>query len=437
MRQGAASGASNPQFQKWPKGTKWAFFKTMPAGMMEGRTKGWVRVGSALWKQIQDHNAGTHLDGSGVGSGRGASRGRGNSVPNTQFHPSAKTTQQWSPGSPQGRKERDTSRVGVAGSDPRGGNGQTSGTGGNTPPKTPKTPKAPPKGPDPFSKFLGNPNTGKLQDPATADALAGLQYDAQIHDARTQLADQGAQGQQDLADISHWYTQIQDANNRAAVANQAQVAQSAGAQDNVTQSLMDAIGGSANSSAGAVAAQGAGQSAAMRQLGLLQQQYQSNLGTALDSQQAGQMSAQQALISQGAQQIHQTIQDLLGQRGQAVVQNGQTIDAFNNSVSGQNYQNRIAKLEAILAAHTTMGNQRLQGLQIQQAQQAQAGGGAGAFKPWMQQSPEERVATVKLLVAGGANGGLIDEASALSRATQMGYDAALVRPFLNTYYGVK
>jgi hypothetical protein len=423
--------ANGETFNKWPKDTKWAHFSSLPASM--GGKGGWVRVGSATWKAIQNYNADAGKRNSMRGPG---GRGHGAVVPDK------KATQSWNPRSPQGKwdlahpnrsSDNAYSKPGKTGEDVSHAGDSTTTRAGQGPKTKPGDTK-PPK--DTYGKFIGSTSAGQFQSLSDADKLAGLQYDAQIHDVRTEQADQHAQGAQDLADIAHWYTQIQNANSAARTSDRAQVARSAGTQDNVTQSLLDAIGGSANSSSGAVAAQGAGQSAAMRQLGMIQDQYRGNLGTALDSQQAGQMLAQKALLSQGAQGIHQTLQDLLGQRGQAVTQNQQVIRAFNNGLTQQNYQNRLAKLEAIMGAHAAAGNIQLQGIQTQAAAQQLQGGGDGAFKPWFKQSPSERVATVGLLVKD-AGGNLVDESVALRRATQMGYDAALVRPFLNTYYGIK
>src|SRR6478609_6917452 len=107
MRRATTSGAATQRqgrYQKWPPGTKWAYFKTIPdsvggPGTPKHGGSGWVRVGSKLWGEIKYYNA--HASGQTTpGSAHGGRVTRG---AHEQLIPSRKATQAWNPASPKGQ----------------------------------------------------------------------------------------------------------------------------------------------------------------------------------------------------------------------------------------------------------------------------------------------------------------------------------------------
>jgi hypothetical protein len=282
-----------------------------------------------------------------------------------------------------------------------------------------------------------------MQGKGAATAQANLQFGAQISDAKTNIADQTAQGHQDLQDIANWYTQIAGVNKAGQAANQAAVSGATNAANAATAHVLAAIGGGANAGSGAVAAAGNDNAAMMQAIGAGQDQYQNNLNTALAQNQAGQMGAQTAVNSQAAQQLQQSLSDLQGQRSSAIQANLAAILQQNNALAETRFNNTIAKQQEVQAAMSLLGNQRLQGKQIvaqgianRTARQAVgAGGGHSGFVPWGKLTANSKYQLVQQLMVAPANGSKLTYQMALSRAVHLGYNPSNVAPYLGSYFG--
>lgn len=296
-----------------------------------------------------------------------------------------------------------------------------------------------------ISGGIGGANVQKLQGPGAAAAMANLQFGSQIADNKLQQGMQQRQGAQDMADITNWYAQLAHQNAQGLAQNQAAVAQGTAATQNMTAKLLQGIGGSANSSSGTVAAAGDAAGANLQQLGVLQQMFASNRGSADTAAQAGQLSAQSALNSQNMLGLQSALRDLQGQRGNAIVANQASILAANNAARQANFGNRISKLQAVIGGQQAMGNMRLQGEQIiaahnqnvynQKTHNTQNGYGTDGFKPWAQLTANDKYGLVQQLMAPNAAGKVPTYQVALARAHALGYAPSNVSQYLGSYYG--
>jgi hypothetical protein len=296
---------------------------------------------------------------------------------------------------------------------------------GNTNP--PKGPKNPPNQLSTFGKAIGNPNSNKLEKLSSAQAIAGLQYDAQIHDAKLQIAENAAQGAQNVADINTWYKHLGNLNSDAQAQNKQDVNQQVQGNLNDMLAGLAAIGGSANASAGAVAARSIGGNDLARQLGVNADNFYNNQATALGQNQDAQKLAQQALNSQTDLNLHNSLQDLQGQRGQAVTAAQQAILAFNNAARQSNFGNRISKLQSMYGAQQLATNNVMSKAQLKQFQNSSPS--STGHIPFYKQTADQRQKTIAYLLQGGpvdaqGNPGPVSLAVAAHRAKLNGYDAA-------------
>jgi len=207
---------------------------------------------------------------------------------------------------------------------------------------------------------------GVIQPNSLADTLAGLQYDAPIHDARLALGNEQAQGAQDVHDIGHWYDQVMGAQHTAGERDHTA---SAGAMDsvkNAVTSIIQSLGGGANAGAAEVGAAGEDKVGLLAALGLNQDQYNNDLAPLLQAEGAGAKSRQLAVNSQAEQKAHAGLTDLLGQRGQAVAKNLLDVQQQNAQTQQQRFQNKLALEQANEAA-------LMAGLNVIQANQKIAG----------------------------------------------------------------
>jgi hypothetical protein len=441
---GSGSGQPAGALQ-WPKGTKWAYFKKLPPGITTGNGKGagWVRVGSDNWHKIQSYNNGSHRHVS-AGGGHG---GHGTtSVPNTQYHPSRKATQQYNPSSPRGQiilNNGSTSSDGKKnpGVDPgRGGEqgAKHNGTAGDQTPggdrnpgnapkdKTNKTTKTTTQQEKQWSKFMGNPNTQSLIPLKDAAAQAGLQYDGQIKDARVAKADQIAQAGQNLQDIKTWYSHLINMNAGAATANDQAVGAETSGNNADLQAALAAIGGSANAGSASVADHGLQANRFARQMGQNADDYFGQQAVALGQNEDAQRLAQKALDSQTSQSLDSNLQNLIGQRGQALTTAQMAIIAANNAAKQGNFGNRISKAQSIAGLLQLGLNAKISAAQLRQM-----GGGGGAhpgFTKFSSQTPAQQQQTLTMLLQGGkdaqGNPIAIPLVQAAQRAKLAGYDAA-------------
>ena len=248
-------GNSRGQFVKHGPNTKWAQFKDWPPGI--GRLPGgWVRVGSPAWKKIQQINVRNKIN---AGSGYGGPT----PVGVKQYHPASIRTNGWNPASPQYRMEGRTGSIqqGVnqnPADNSKPGPGSTSTASGQKI-KVPTTTKSSGASSEfaRFSKLVGNGGkVGSMMPRSMANQLAGIQFDPSIHDMRVQIANQNAQGNQDLRDIQDWYNSAQG--QFAQAGQQAQGLANGVSQDanQQAQALMALGGGNANQGMGQLASAG-------------------------------------------------------------------------------------------------------------------------------------------------------------------------------------
>lgn len=428
---------SSHAYTKYPPNTRWRYFKSLPSRGGGGETKGgWVRVGSATWNYVVQHNA-KALQAQRGGSGR---VGGGTASIGKVYHPSGRATQAWNPASPKGRSTykggnpNDNQLPGhrdFPGRHPGGRTPADTVKGDSTnPPKTP--PKSPPKSPPAsqtqqekqWSKFIGNPNTQALIPMKDAAAQAGLQYDSQIKDARVAKADQVAQAGQNLADIQHWYNHLQNMNAGAITANQQAVGQETKANSADLQAGLSAIGGAGNNRAYAPMLQGVQANDFARQMGANQDAYLNNQTTMLGQNEDAQRMAQKALDSQTSQSLDSNLQNLLGQRGQALTTAQMAIIAANNASRQGNFGNRTSKAQSIAGLLQLGLNAKISAAQLGQM----GGTGNHGHIKFVNQTPAQKQATLAQLLQGGkdaqGNDIAVPLTVAAARAKAFGYDAA-------------
>jgi len=176
-----------------------------------------------------------------------------------------------------------------------------------------------------------------------ADALAGLQYDAQINALKDQQAQGTNQAAQNQGDISHWYDAVLGAQGTAAQRDHAAAEASKGTLSSEIQGIINSLGGGANEGAGMVGSAGA---SALGLLGANEQagdQYNTDLAPLLHEESAGQHRAQKARDDQAAVQLANQLLELQGARGQAKVK-------ALGDIRQQNFGNRLAVQNANAAA---------------------------------------------------------------------------------------
>lgn len=477
-RGGGGGDSRRDKYQKWPKGTKWAYFgETGPAG----RKIGWVRVGSQRWKDMH-------------------SPSYNNSFGGNFSKPSKKTTAQWNPGSPQyrqhhtqgdpasttappvhanhgkfksdvelartgnraaalraqnwlhthghpgvkvdgvwGPRSNKAAKAALHGKYNPVGDGQPGSTnpGANDPPKKDlknKDDKQSRENLALFGKMIGDPNVGKMLPRSMADAIAGLQFDAPIHDMKNQIGREPYQRAQDLHDIANWYGQVQHLNNQAGdnatkIANQVASGIAGSGQD-----LMAALGGRANGAAGMMAAVTAQDAALQRQLGGIEATYRSDNNAQLENAQAGASAATSAQHSAQANDLQLKLADLLGQRGQARKAALMDILDKNNALAQQRFTNRQSKLESKIGALAAMGNIDLtRATTAAQEQQTHQGSNPSKHIPWDSFNGNDQYNMVKDWATGG-DGKILPKNVVYAKARALKYTDPDVFRLIDTLY---
>lgn len=247
------------------------------------------------------------------------------------------------------------------------------------------------------NKQIGSPHRGQKLDPGMADTLAGMQFDAPVHDLKVLIDRLGPQNAQALTDIGNWFGQAQAANMQAG-SRDAQVAQDVAAQqDQATQGLLASLGGTANDGAGMLAAAGLNDSGLQRILGGIAQQSHSDMDPLLAQAAATAKTAEQRRNLEQMQDYQLQLADLMGQRGQAKAANLLDIRKYNNDLAQQTFQNILAKMQAGQAAASL-------GLDLQakradiRAHRQQAQRDSGKFIPWNRLNPAEKTQLLQAAV---------------------------------------
>jgi len=172
----------------------------------------------------------------------------------------------------------------------------------------------------------------KLFDLSAADAMAGEQYDPQIHDENVALAQNPRDRAQALADIKNWMGQVLSSENTAAARdksiNQAGVA----SLGSIGANLVASLGGGANAGSAEVAGSAADNAGTLGAIGANQDMYHSDLASILGLEKEGQLSSADAKFQAAKDAILQRLVDLKGQRGQAVTNARTQLQDKNNSI---------------------------------------------------------------------------------------------------------
>jgi hypothetical protein len=210
---------------------------------------------------------------------------------------------------------------------------------------------------------------GAQIDPATADAIAGEQFDPQIREAQLALARDPLQALQDTKDIKSWYGQAIDALNTAAGRDSAASKAGVNSIGDAASAIVASLGGSANPGAAEAGAAGDNAANTLAAMGTAQDQYNADLAPLLENEKASQMVNQSNKDRAQEQADRVALENLQGQRGQAKTAAADQIRSENNSLA----QARAQMLAGILGDNNSLAQQRLSNvLGIKQANNAAA-----------------------------------------------------------------
>lgn len=240
------------------------------------------------------------------------------------------------------------------------------------------------------AQMLGSTKAGKRLGGGYADKLAGVQFDAPIHDIKALIDRLGPQNQQAISDLSHWFGNVSQLNAQAG-ARSGQIANEvAGNQDAAVQGLMAALGGGANQGNQNIAALQASDSGYQRVLGGIQQQYHANMDPILAGAEAAAKEREQRLNMTQMQDYQLQLADLLGQRGQAKATNQMEVDKYNNELAQQWFQNKLAKLNANLGAQAAGVDMQAKLQGMRQNQRTSRAQGNTSQNVWRRMNPAQR-----------------------------------------------
>lgn len=234
-------------------------------------------------------------------------------------------------------QSRPRARAGGGGGGAGGGAGAGGGGGGAAPSNFPGVP-----GVD-----AGGTNTAHLIGRGMADTLAGYQYDPQIHELLTQLAQGQRDETQHQGDIGNWYGQVEGAQRTAGQRDTEAADHAHQVTTQALQGILQSLGGSRG--AGVVGAAGLNDINAQAQQGSSQDRYNADLAPLLKQEEAGAHSRELALGSQRENAINQSLVGVRGQRGQARAKALMDIIQANNQGRQSNFQNKLAVQNAQLA----------------------------------------------------------------------------------------
>jgi hypothetical protein len=208
-----------------------------------------------------------------------------------------------------------------------------------------------------------------------ANNAAGLQFDPQIHDVQTQIAQNPRQAAQSQHDIADWYGQVQGAQHTATTRDHAISSAGIDSQKQALAAIISSIGGSANEGSASVGAAGENNIGTLQALGGIQDQYNQDLAPLLKLAQSGAASGQQVKDQNALTALNSQLGDLQGQRGQTqAATRAQTIMQIltqNNATKQQGFTNRLNVAAAGEAA-------QLNGLKVL-TQYAKANAAPGTF----------------------------------------------------------
>jgi hypothetical protein len=241
-----------------------------------------------------------------------------------------------------------------------------------------------------INQQLGSSKAGSRLGKGYADALAGQQFDAPIHDIKTLIERLGPQNQQAIGDLTKWFGDVGALNTRAGERS-GQIAEDvAGRQDQAVQGLMAALGGGANDANAQIAQLQANDGGYQRVLGGIQEQYHNDMDPILAHAEASAKEREQRLNLTQMQDYQMQLADLLGQRGQAKASNQMEVDKYNNELAQQWFQNKLAKLNAALGAQAAGVDMQVKQAQLGQARQESKAAKNPSQNIWRKMNPAQR-----------------------------------------------
>lgn len=269
-----------------------------------------------------------------------------------------------------------------------------------------------PAGMSGLGSLSGNPDVGALipgsaanfgqeMNPKDAEALAGLEFDPQIHELAVEQAKQPRQAAQDQADIKNWYGQVLGSEKTAAGRDSAINQAAQASVGDATSGILASLGGAANAGSGLVGAAGADARGTLAALGSAQDQYNQDIQPLLANERAGVSAQEMARQSQLAQDLAAKIAEARGQKGQSVVQHRMDITQANNALD----ESRANAGIGIRQANNALLQQRFNNrLGLQQAAIAAQVSGVNAAAKMIAAGAKRRGAGIKTSDLASASG---------------------------------
>lgn len=219
-----------------------------------------------------------------------------------------------------------------------------------------------------------DPNTYQAIPETSADAIAGMQFDPQIHELGVQKSQATAQGAQDLKDIQHWYDQIVGEQGTAAQRDKAAEQAGIGSMQDAAKAILASIGGGDSTAAGAVGGAGADAVGTLQALAQNNDQFNNDLAPLLAAEGTEAKTRQTGANAKAIQDLNAQIADALGQRGQAKTTALDQIRQQNNAGAQTDFGNQVSLAQAkagILGQNNGTRQQTFQDkLALEQAKEA-------------------------------------------------------------------
>jgi hypothetical protein len=200
---------------------------------------------------------------------------------------------------------------------------------------------------------------GKLLDPAAyGENQAGLAYDSQINEANRSIGSTQSQGEQNQADIGHWFDQVLGSLKTAGGRDSAATKAGVGSVNDATAAILASLGGQANSGSSTVGAAGADAAGTLQALGTAEDQYNSDLAPLLQAEGAGDKARNQAQTNQSLEALRNKVIDLQGDRGKAKAAGEMDAQQQNNALRSAQFDRLMAiRGQNNAARQTTFGDE--------------------------------------------------------------------------------
>lgn len=194
---------------------------------------------------------------------------------------------------------------------------------------------------------------------AIADERADLQYDPQIAEALLERKKIALQGDQNRSDIKDWYGLIDKAMGAARTANTQSTKDISAFTNDASQSLMQSLGGAANSANGAIAATAQSNNNMLATLGQVQGNYLQNSQLNAQLEGAQQQTNQMRLNDQADQLAAQQLAKLRGSKAASAADYRFTMEGQNKDLQSQRLQTKAGLLSTNAATDSANITRRL------------------------------------------------------------------------------